>query len=117
MSIVDEYIIQKFNLSIGFALSQIKISSFSIINLLFVLKPYTNIKINVLKYIGDNSYGIYYIHMLWVLITNKIYSNVTLKKDILPIYQVIQLISVVIMSLIGIRITKKIIGERLANRY
>lgn len=120
VSIIEAYVIYKFNLSVGFAVSQIKISSFlyslAIINLIFILKPYINMKINILKVIGDNSYGIYYIHMWWIIVSNKILPIINSIKYILPIYQIIQLVIVVAMSIITIILIKKIVGNKLSRK-
>ena len=90
---------------VGFASSQIKISSFfytfTIINLLMVIKPYIdNREITWLRLIGDNSFGIYYVHMFWIMISNKLLSSIVLLGDILPIYQIVQLVFILLFSCI-----------------
>jgi peptidoglycan/LPS O-acetylase OafA/YrhL len=105
---------------VGFACSQIKISSFfyafTIINLLMVIKPHIDNKgITWLRLIGDNSFGIYYVHMFWIMISNKLLSSSALLGDILPLYQLVQLVFTLLFSCISIFITKKIIGEKMSR--
>lgn len=66
---------------IGFAISQIKVSSFiytfSVISLFLIFMTYVkNTNFKLLKYIGDNSYGIFFIHMFWVVINDKLLSGI-----------------------------------------
>lgn len=122
ISIAEGYLLIALGATDGFASSQIKVASFlyvfAIINLLLVVKPYMeNIKIEWLKNIGDRSYGIYYIHMIWIMISNKILLLMPLIDRVLPIYQFIQLIIVVVLSYICIGFTKKVIGDKLSSKY
>lgn len=122
LSIFEGYLLLYFGMTEGFASSQIKISSFvytfAIINLLFAVKPYfKNTKIIWLKSIGDISYGIYYIHMFWISITNKILSCVTKLNNYLPLFQLIQLVSTIILSYLSILVTMKLIGEKRSRKY
>lgn len=121
LSIIEGYSLLALGYSEGFASSQIKFSSFlyvfAIINLLFVIKPYfEKIEIKWLKYLGENSYGLFYVHMFWITISSAILMFNPLIKDILPIYQLVQLIFVIIFSCGSIFIVKKIIGDSLAGK-
>ena len=59
-----------------------------------VIKPHIDYskEITWLRLIGDNSFGIYYVHMFWIMISNKLLSSIVLLGDILPIYQIVQLV-------------------------
>jgi peptidoglycan/LPS O-acetylase OafA/YrhL len=98
LSIFEGYMQLKLKFPVGFAASQIKFSSFiysiAVINLIFIVKPYfENFKSKSLKLIGDRSYGIYYIHMAYIMIVSKlisVFSNNYL-QNMLPFFQIIQL--------------------------
>lgn len=122
LSIAEAYILLAAGCSNGFASSQIKIFSFlyafSVINLFFVLKPYANkFENKVLIWIGDNSYGIYYIHTFWILLSVKILSYISSINNVLPVYQFLQLIFVLVMSCVTIIIVKRLIGNRLSEKF
>lgn len=122
LSIFEGYLLLYFNMTEGFASSQIKISSFmytfAIINLIFVVKPYIkNTNITWLKNIGDISYGIYYVHMFWISVTYKLLSYLTISNNFLPLFQLIQLVSTIILSYLNILVTRKIIGEKRSRKY
>lgn len=121
-SIIESYLLLSLGSTGGFASSQIKVSSFlyvfAIINLLIIIKPYMeNLKIKWLENIGDSSYGIYYIHMFWIIVSTKILSLIPYIDGILPIYQLLQLIFVIFLSYISIQFTKKTIGDKISRRY
>lgn len=83
LSIVEGFGIFRLGLSIEFACSQIKVSSF-LFSFSFALylcnlnKGYTQTKTNsirkVMKFAGDYSYGVFYIHCIIILILNKVIS-------------------------------------------
>ena len=121
VSIIEGYALLKLGFSEGFAASQIKISSFlyvlALINLLIVIKPYfQNISIKPLKYLGDRSYGIYYVHIIWIVIGNKVISSISYIEEVLPVYQLFQVSFVIFFSLFSIFITKKIFGENISRK-
>lgn len=122
LSIVEGFGLVAFGIDKGFAGGQIKFSSFlyvfSLINLLMVIKPrFANKKILWLKYIGDNSYGIYYVHVVWltafIILVHFLPSVSSLFP---PLFQFIQLAFAVGFSLLSIIIAKKILGDKLANK-
>ncbi len=122
-SIIEAYGLLSMGFPVGFACSQIKISSFfyafTVINLLMVIKPHIDNyskEITWLRFIGDNSFGIYYVHMFWIMISNKIFSSIILLVDIVPLFQLMQLVFTLLFSCISISITKKIIGEEISRR-
>jgi len=120
-SIIEGFGLLALDFPEGFAVSQIKISSFlyvfAIINLLFTIKSYAEkIRMTPLKVLGDNSYGIYYVHMVWMIISTKVLSSISVFNDCLPLYQLIQVAFVIIFSCISIFITKKIIGRKISGK-
>jgi membrane-bound acyltransferase YfiQ involved in biofilm formation len=122
ISILEGYWKLHIGLPGSLAISQIKISTFlyifAIINLLFHIKlNYKKFKSSLLKKIGDVSYGIYYVHIFWIMISNIIIKYMPFIKDILPIAQVFQLIFSLSLSYLSISITKKIIGHKPANEF
>ena len=122
-SIFETYLIKSLGSPIGFASSQIKISSLilslAFLNLVFTVKENymeTN-EHRILKYIGDNSYGIYYVHMIWIPISNKILSLIYSLDNILPIFQLLQVLLTIIFSILSIYIIKKLVGNNFANKF
>jgi len=121
LSIFEGYMLLSLGLLESIASSQIKISTFlytfTLIKLIMKIKLYSqDNKIKWLKYIGDNSYGIYYVHMFWIIISNRGLILIPSLRDILPICQFIQLIFVLSFSFFSIYIIRMIIGRNLANK-
>lgn len=119
-SILEGYVLLSIGFSVGFASSQIKITSFfyalALINFLESIKPYFDNKgMKLLKQIGDNSYGIYYVHMFWITISSKLLLGSVVLVENLPAFQLVQVV-VVVFSSFSIFIVKKIIGKKLANQ-
>lgn len=122
-SIFETYLIKSLGLPLGFASSQIKISSLilslAFLNLVFAVKEnYIELHDHrILKYLGDNSYGIYYVHMIWIPISNKIISLIPNLDNMLPILQLLQVLLTIIFSILSIHIIKKLIGNNFANKF
>lgn len=118
LGIIEGYGLLMFGFPGDFATIQIKVSSilyvFALINLLLVIKPYMEkTEVKWLRYLGDNSYGIFYIHMFWIMVSYFILSFVPFIGEILPVYQLIQLGFVMILSCISIFIIRKILNKEL----
>jgi len=125
-SIIEAYVLLNFNFSVGFASSQIKISSFiysfSIINILFIIKPILQDKFKDLKFkwvetIGNLSYGIYYIHMFFIKVTDKILYSLYFTKEVLPIFQAFQVILVISLSWSSIYLIKRFFREKFTKMF
>jgi len=121
-SIVECYILLNTGASIGFASSQIKISSFiyslSIINFILVLKRYDfNTKRSVVTIIGNYSYGIFFVHCFWLLIVSYGMEQILYIQNILPVYELVELPTTVALSILSIIITKKIFGRKFASKF
>lgn len=122
ISVFEGYLLFNFGFPIGFSISQIKVSSFIytflIINLFIQIEPFIKTtKRSLLKYIGDNSFGIYFVHILWIMISDKILVNFSVINDILPAYQIIQFIFVLFLSCLSIYFSKRIFGEKLSRLF
>jgi len=108
--------------SYDLAVSQIKISSciltVAIINVILHNKEKIVPKQhNVLVKLGDISYGIYYVHMVGILITSHIIEMYSLTAVLsLPVIQILQLIFTLGLSVCIIIVTKKIIGKDLSGK-
>lgn len=121
-SIAECYLMLYLGFSAASATSQIKISSFlyslTIINLIFVLKEYgIKTKESFVTKIGNYSYGIFYVHCFWLLLVSKAMSYIPFIHSILPVYQLIELLAILALSMLSIIITDKIIGKKLASKY
>lgn len=106
----------------GFATGQIKGSTFlfalSIINLLMVIKPrFESYKKSLFIKLGDHSYGIYYVHLIWIMSFEWITSFFPVLDNILPLFQVVQFFFTITMSMISILIIQKILGKKSARKY
>ena len=106
----------------GFASGQIKGSTFlfalSIINLLMVIKPrFETHKDKLLIKLGDHSYGIYYVHLIWIMLFEWITSFYPALDNILPLFQLVQFLFTITMSMISILIVQKILGKKSARKY
>jgi peptidoglycan/LPS O-acetylase OafA/YrhL len=119
-SIFECYIFLSLGLPESFASSQIKISSFlyslAILNLHFVIRKYSVLPLHKgLVYMGDYSYGIFYIHIFILMIVYKITFYIPYIQNVLPINQLVQLTLSIILSVFFINIIKKIFGDKAAN--
>jgi peptidoglycan/LPS O-acetylase OafA/YrhL len=119
LSIGESYMIVALKLPATFAVSQIKISSFlfslSLINLFLSAKNYCNIKRSLIVSIGDMSYGIYYVHMFWILVTTKLTNLLNLQVYALPLYQIVQLIITLGLSILSLFIVNKVLKRKLSG--
>lgn len=70
----------------------------------------------MVKNIGDNSYGIYFIQCFWLIIINKLMNVLPISENLLPVYQFIQATFAILFSLVSIIVTNKILGKKISNR-
>lgn len=119
-SIMECYLMLYLGFPVGFATSQIKVSSFvyslSIVNLIFTLKDNIKTKESLVTKLGNYSYGIFYIHCFYLLIISKVMSYIPLVYNILPLYQVIEVVAALTLSTFTIIITNKIMGKKLSSK-
>ncbi|MBU3188423.1 acyltransferase [Clostridium bowmanii] len=128
LSLIEGYILLHSEMTMAFASSQIKASSFiyalSIINLILVLKA-KDVKIKegfikkdgIITKIGNYSYGIFYVHLFWLVIIEKLTEHIPYIHSILPIYELIQISITLALSILTIIATRKIIGKKQASKY
>lgn len=120
-SIMECYLMLYLGFPVGFASSQIKVSSFlysiSLINLIFVVKgQHVKIREGIVTKLGNYSYGIFYIHCFWLLILSKAMSYIPLIYNILPIYQLIEVSAALALSTLSIIVVNKIMGKKLSSK-
>ena len=120
-SIAECYLMLFLGFPVGFATSQIKVSSFvysiSIVNLIFVLKDNIKTKESLITKLGNYSYGIFYIHCFYLMIISVVMSYIPLVYNILPLYQVIEVVAALTLSTFTIIIiTNKIMGKKLSSK-
>lgn len=117
LSLLECFLFQQFHISSLFAVSQIKISSFlyalSVICFLFAIKPYKTIFSNkLLIYLGNCSFGIFYIHMVMLLnIANKIPFPI----PVLPLEQLLKLTLAVLLSVTVVQVIKKLFPKKISH--
>ena len=117
-SVFEAFVLKSFGLPDGFVTSQIKLSSFcyamAVIQLLLVvhnIEPPQRFS-RLLVILGDYSYGIYYVHCIWLGLLAKGIMLLPVIRDILPLCQIIEAGLAIALSYGFIRITIKIMGEK-----
>lgn len=108
-------------LPIGLAISQLKATSvlyaFAVFALALALKPRASEMPRALAKIGRDSYGIYYVHMVWIIGMGALTSHVQslVAFPVLPVLQLAQVAVALMLSLFTIWATRKILGRRNAS--
>lgn len=117
-NIVETYLLLYFKVNSQFSFSQATIGgilyAFAIIALLLINKRDVN-KHSILSYIGDNSFGIYFIHLFWLSIIKNIFRIANITLPFIFINQIIELIGALGLSIVTIFIVKKIFGKKTSN--
>lgn len=116
-SLIEAAILLWLGCSSDFASSQIKVSSFLYAFLLILYcfgisqKPCQTRSMsgNILKYIGDRSYGIYFVHCFFLQIFEKLLSKVGL-NEIWIVYFILCFLVVALCSVLFVEIARKIAG-------
>ena len=110
----------KKGVSVGAAVSQTRLSSFmfsfALINLFICYKDRLDstkgLVSNALVFIGNNSFGIFFIHCIFRKFSNFIIPYFPFANRILPIYQVIQFAFMLIGSIVAIWLIKKVFRSK-----
>lgn len=117
-SVFEAFVLKSFGLPDGFVTSQIKMSSFcyamAVIQMMLVLhniEPSQRFS-KLLVDLGNYSYGIYYVHCIWLGLLTKGIAFLPVIRDILPLCQIIEAGLAIALSYGFIRITIKIMGEK-----
>lgn len=120
LSILEAWIIVKTKSDYSFAVTQVKFSSMICS---FAVIGYITGKIdsklisnnNILKKLGDISYGVFYVHLIWLNIVTIFMNRLNLFDLFLPIYQCIQLVCTILLSYVSIIVMKRVVGKKLAR--
>lgn len=108
LSVIEGYIWDHILNMYAFAVSQVKISScvyaVSVINFIIITNNKYSVEKNILSNIGDNSYGIYYSHMVFVMLCTAVLNKLNIANSCLPMYQLIQLTTSLVLSCLLIKI-------------
>lgn len=108
-------------LPIGLAISQLKATSvlyaFTVFALALALKPRASQVPRALANIGVDSYGIYYVHMVWIIGLSALTSHVQslVAFPVLPVLQLAQVAVALMLSLFTIWATRRILGRQNAS--
>ncbi|NYF12675.1 surface polysaccharide O-acyltransferase-like enzyme [Pseudoclavibacter sp. JAI123] len=121
VSVVEAYWLLSVSMTTGFAASQLKVSSilyaFAVIALVLSwhkLKPDAGVP--GLVYLGERSYGIYFVHMIWIMGFGFMVERLHLFEalPVLPAIQVVGIALVLGLSVASISITRKLISKKYA---
>ena len=117
LSVIEGIIIDKYLNNYSFASSQIKISSciysIAIINLITNINSKCKLhRENIVSRIGNNSYGIFYSHMIFLTLCTIVLNKLCIVNNLLPIYQLIQMITSLFLSYIFVKVIKKLLGTK-----
>lgn len=87
----------------------------AVIALILALKE--RVSANWLVRLGLDSYGVYYVHMLWIWIVGAALMRVPILPDVLPAFQIVQVASVIVLSLATMHVARRVVGRERAARY
>ena len=113
LSIGEAFLLLAFGCSTGFACSQIRFSSFAYaaVIALWLVKKEKMTEGNLLSRIGDYSYGIFFVHMIFMMVVTKVLSIIGL-DSIWILYWGLSFCIVSIMSIITVGIGRRIIRNK-----
>lgn len=113
LSIGEAFLLLAFGCSTGFACSQIRFSPFAYATViaLWWLKKERITERNLLSRIGDYSYGIFFVHMIFMMVVTKVLSIIGL-DSIWILYWGLSFCIVSIMSIITVGIGRRIIRNK-----
>lgn len=122
VSVAAAYALITLGAPASWASSQLKISSqlyaFAIITLAFALKPQIPIaSTGLLARIGDDSYGIYYVHMIWIIGLSPITKWIASATSVLVVAQLAQAVLTLILSIISMYVARRVLGRARAARW
>lgn len=116
LSLTEAFVLMKVGCAAGFAASQIKFSSFlyAVVFTMTLIKKEKNVQRNMLSLLGDNSYGIFFLHMLVLLVVQKVLNVIGLSK-MWGVYFLLCFILSAVGSYLAVAIIK-LIAEKIALR-
>lgn len=121
ISILDSILLHKLHMESNYVYSQIRLGMIPYILLIaFIIQ--NNQFVNTfnskfLKFIGDYSYGIYYVHIFFIMVINKIYIDFCPYKLNLFLLEFIEIILSLLLSIISCIIVRKLIGKKNSMLY
>lgn len=120
-SVVEAYVILGAGWPSAFAVSQLKFStmlySLAVIFLALALKDRVAARPQWLVGLGERSYGVYYVHLLFVILFALFVDAVPWLRLALPAEHAVEVPVVILLSLGSIWLVRRIIGERAAERF
>lgn len=119
INLLETIILLNAKVSTGFAFGQMIIGgflyAFSIIVCLLVNVRDTN-KPTFLTYIGNNSFGIYFVHIFWLALTTNIGKILNISFPFIFINQIIELLIALSFSILSIVIVNKVFDKKISSR-
>lgn len=117
LSLLESFVLLRFNITSLFIVSQIKLSSFlyaiSMICFLSAIKPSKPGSTGkLLTYLGNCSFGIFYVHM--VMLTN-VANKITFSVPALPLVQLFRVTLAIILSVVVIQVVKKLFPDKISR--
>lgn len=124
VSIVEAYMLLTAEFPVGLATSQLSFTSiaYALSLVVFLLALKSRLKVaseGALIKVGNESYGIYYVHLVWILGTSFVIEYFTFFAEfpVLFLVQVLQVGLVLLLSVLSIWIARRIVGKKVANKY
>lgn len=123
LAIAEAYAEIALGFSGNFASSQVRVGSFlytaAVLHLLFVVKTRDDGDAgqSPLADLGDISYGVYYVHLLWVYVTRRIQRDLGILPDILPVVHLAQGILVLGLSVLTVVLVRRLLGPSRAGTW
>lgn len=121
LAVAESYVLLELGMPSSFAVSQLKLSSVgaSVAVALLVLALHRPTQSSAVSRLGQGSYGIYFVHMVWIIALTSAISRVPILDDfpVLFVIQVGQVVGAILLSLGTIWVTRRVIGRPIAARY
>lgn len=118
VALVESFTLLKVGCNIAFACSQVKFSSlfYSVVVILFLLKKQQSEQRqssleNVLSQVGDDSYGIFYSHMMVLYVVSKIF-RITGLTSVWGLFWLLDFVFTAAVSFILVELAKKLIPNK-----
>ena len=118
VEIAESFTLLKLGCSPGFACSQIRFTPFLmtvILTVLFLKKSKNDVRvmecpflIQGVIYIGNRSYGIFYVHYIFIMLIRPIIAQISVVKDIWLLQVLICFVTSLVLSLISVNLMRKL---------
>lgn len=121
LAIAESYVLLELGMPSSFAVSQLKVSSVatSIAVALLVLALHRPARSSAISRLGLDSYGIYFVHMVWIIALTSLIGRVPLFDNfpVLFVIQILQVAAAILLSQGMIWVTRRVIGRPIASKY